>query len=304
MDKLTSMQVFAKVAQAGSFAKAADQLDLSRAMVTKHIANLEASLGARLFNRTTRSLSLTEAGAAYRERCVQILSEIEEAESSITRLSSEPKGVLRMTAPPSFGIFHLGPAVAEYLTLHPEVGIDITLSDRNVDLAEEGLDLAIRIAKLPDSNLIAQPLAQSRMLVCGAPVYFKKHGIPRHPRELEHHNCLRFTYWEIQNDWAFETEEGPLSMRINGTLESNLGDFLRLAAINGLGLILQPTYMVGHDIKAGRLQPVLLEYASPTIDINAVYLHRRHLSAKVRTFVDFLKQRYHPKPSWEDWADA
>jgi DNA-binding transcriptional LysR family regulator len=297
------MQVFTRVAQAGSFAQAANQLGFSRAMVTKYIAHLEAALGARLFNRTTRSLSLTEAGAAYRERCAEILVDVEEAETAVTNLNSKPKGVLRMTAPPSFGIFHLAPAVAEYLRIYPEAEVNIMLNDRNADLAEEGLDLAVRISKLPDSNLIAQTLATSRMVVCGAPAYFERHGVPRYPRDLEHHNCLRFTYWEIiqKNEWKFTSPEGTISIQVTGTLESNIGDFLRLAAINGLGLVLQPSYMVGEDIKAGHLLPVLLDYESPGLEINAVYLHRKHLSAKVRTFVDFLKQRFQPRPYWDDW---
>jgi DNA-binding transcriptional LysR family regulator len=302
MDKLTSMGVFARVSQAGSFAKAAAELGLSRAMVTKHIAHLEACLGARLLNRTTRSLSHTEAGAAYRERCMEILADIEEAETAITQLNSEPKGLLRMTAPPAFGISHLAPAVADFLHSYREVSINITLSDRQVDLAEEGLDLAIRIGKLPDSNMIAKTLASSRLVVCAAPSYFAEHGIPQHPRELKHHNCLRFTYWEIQHDWQFSsTAEGPLPMRVDGRLESNLGDFLRVIAISGLGIVLQPSYIVGEDIKAGRLQPILLDFEPAPLEIKAVYLHRKHLSAKVRTFVDFLKQRFEPLPYWEQW---
>jgi len=282
MDKLSSMRVFARVAQAGSFARAAEQLGMSRAMVTKHVISLENTLGTRLLNRTTRKLSLTEVGRAYRDRCVQILAEVEEAE---------------------FGSYHLGPAAADFMELYPEVEVMLTLNDRMADLAEEGFDLAIRIARVPDANLIAQKLAHARMAVCGSPRYFEKHGIPKHPEDLRHHNCLRYTY-RVVNEWEFNTPDGKIAVPVHGTLESNIGDALRMAAMQGLGLVLQPTYMVGHDIKAGRLLPVLMDYEPVGVDINAMYLHRRHLSAKVRTFVDFLKRRYQPVPYWDDWKEV
>lgn len=301
MDKLTSMQVFARVAQAGSFAAAAEQLNMSRAMVTKHVAHLENSIGVRLLNRTTRRLSLTEEGRAYRERCVQILEEVEETEAAVSQLSAQPRGTLRLTAPTSFGTYHLAPAAADYMARYPEVDIDLTLFDRWADLAEEGLDLGIRVGRMEDSNLIARPLAQARMVVCGAPSYFERHGIPEHPEDLVHHNCLRYALRMPQDLWQFHGPDGPVAVRINGNLRSDVGDALRLAALAGLGLVLQPSYMLGKEIKAGRLRVVLPDFEPTPASIYAVYLHRRHLSAKVRTFVEFLQQRFQPRPYWEEW---
>ena len=300
MDKLTGMRVFARVAQAGSFAKAAEQLGMSRAMVTKHVMSLENHLGIRLLNRTTRRLSLTEVGVAYRDRCTQILAEIEEAELAAGQLQTQPRGMLRVTAPTSFGIFHLAPAVADYMRVFPDVEVSLTLNDRILDLADEALDLSIRISVLKDSSLVAQKIAHARTAVCGSPDYLQRHGVPKHPSELVNHNCLRYVY-RARDEWDFHGPQGPLTVPVYGTLESTVGDALRLAAINGAGLVFQPTYMVGEDLINGRLQAVLTEYEPQSVDIYAVYLHRKHLSAKVRTFVDFLKARYSPNPYWDEW---
>ena len=301
MDKLTSMQVFTQIAKAKTFAGAAEQLGMSRAMVSKHVLRLENSLGVRLLNRTTRRLSLTEVGTAYYERCVQILAEVEETELAVTQLNSEPRGTLNIDSPTSFGTFHLAPAIAEFIHLYPDMKVKLTLTDRAVDLAEEGLDVAIRVGKLPDSSLIARKLAPARMAVCGSPEYLKRRGVPQHPDDLKNHNCLLYSLRTPQNEWQFNVSGREYSVRVSGNLKSHVGDSLRLAAIHGLGLILQPTYMVGKDLRSGKLQAVLADYEPTAKDINAVYLHRRHLSAKVRTFVDFLQARFQPTPYWDEW---
>ncbi|MBP1150243.1 MULTISPECIES: LysR family transcriptional regulator [Methylocaldum] len=305
MDKLTSMLVFTKVAKAGSFASAAKELGLSRAMATKHVMQLENGLGIRLLNRTTRNLSLTEVGMVYLERCLQILDEMEEMEIAVTRLQTEPRGTLKVNATPFFGAYHLAPAIAAYMEAFPEVNVELVLQAGYIDLIEEGFDLAIHLDEMRDSSLIARKLGSSQRIVCGSPQYFNKHGIPKTPDDLRKHNCLTNSSLPPRDQWQFSIPGGETTVvKVTGNMEANVADALRMAAINGLGLVLLPTYMVGQDIRKGRLNPVLTDYVPAPLEIHAVYPHRKHLSAKVRTFVDFLSERFHPKPYWEDWADA
>jgi len=292
MDKLTSMLVFTKVAKAGSFAAAAKELGLSRAMATKHVMQLENGLGIRLLNRTTRNLNLTEVGAVYLERCRQILDDMEEMELAVTRLQTEPRGLLKVSASPFFGSYHVAPAITAYMEVYPDVHVDLILQTSYADLIEEGFDLAIQLDELQDSSLIARSLGTSQRVVCGAPAYFKKHGTPKTPEDLKNHNCL------VNLSPGGES----LTVKVSGSLQANVADALRIAALSGLGLVILPTYMVGQDIRKNRLQAVLTEYVPAPLEIHAVYPHRKHLSAKVRTFVDFLHERFHPKPYWEEWA--
>ncbi len=303
MDKLTAMKVFLEVARQGSFTAAAEHLGISRAMATKHLAQLENNLGVRLLNRTTRRLNLTEVGQAYRERCQNILAEIDETELAVTQLHSQPRGILKVTAPTSFGAFHLAPAAADFMREYPEVSIDLELSDRFLDLVDEGMDMGVRVGMLEDSSLIARLLTRTRMVVCGSPAYFAEFGRPERPDDLRQHRCLQFGYAVTTTvQWEFEIGGQPHSVQVNGPLRSNIGDALRMAAIQGTGLIRMPTYLVGKDISSGRLQAVLEDFEPESRPIHAVYMHRRHLSAKVRAFVDFLYQRFQPYPYWEDWA--
>jgi len=305
MDKLTSMKVFARVAKSGSFAGAAKELGISRAMATKHVMFLENSLGVRLLNRTTRKISLTEAGTAYLERCQQILEDIEETELSVTQLHTEPQGLLRISTPPFFGTFHLAPTIAAYLEQYPKVRVDLVVRGGLVDVVAEGLDLAIRLGEQPDSSLIARRLASSPRVVCGAPAYFDKHGVPENPQDLRQHNCLVNWGFEPHDYWRFTDPDGEtITVRVSGNFQANTADPLRLAAIHGLGLVVLPTYIVGQDLSKNRLVTVLEDYGLPSMDIFAVYPHRRHLSAKVRTFLDFLAERLHPVPYWEKWRAA
>jgi DNA-binding transcriptional LysR family regulator len=299
------MLVFTKVAKAGSFASAAKELGLSRAMATKHVMQLENGLGIRLLNRTTRNLSLTEVGMVYLERCLQILDEMEEMEIAVTRLQTEPRGTLKVNATPFFGAYHLAPAIAAYMEAFPEVNVELVLQAGYIDLIEEGFDLAIHLDEMRDSSLIARKLGSSQRIVCGSPQYFKKHGIPKTPDDLRKHNCLTNSSLPPRDQWQFSIPGGETTVvKVTGNMEANVADALRMAAINGLGLVLLPTYMVGQDIRKGRLTPVLTDYVPAPLEIHAVYPHRKHLSAKVRTFVDFLSERFHPKPYWEDWADG
>jgi DNA-binding transcriptional LysR family regulator len=305
MDKLTSMLVFTKVAKAGSFASAAKELGLSRAMATKHVMQLENGLGIRLLNRTTRNLSLTEVGMVYLERCLQILDEMEEMEIAVTRLQTEPRGTLKVNATPFFGAYHMAPAIAAYTEVYPDVNVDLILQAGYVDLIEEGFDLAIHLDELRDSSLIARKLGSSQRVVCGSPAYFKKRGTPKTPDELRKHNCLINSSLPPRDQWVFSVPGGETTVvKVSGTMQSNVADALRMAALSALGLVLLPTYMVGQDIRKNRLQAVLTDYVPASLEIHAVYPHRKHLSAKVRTFVDFLHERFHPKPYWEEWAKA
>ncbi len=297
MDKLTSMRVFVEVARRGTFGAAAEQLGLSRAMATRHVAHLENLLGVRLLHRTTRRLSLTGEGEAYLERCRQILDEIEETELAVARLGSSPRGTLRLSAPVSFGSHQLTPAIAAYQDAYPEVAVELVLNDRIADLAEEGIDLAVRVGPLDDSRLIARPVACARMRVCAAPAYLAQRPEPRTPGDLAAHNCLRYAYRSPL--WVFRRAGREYPVTVHGDFESNVGDALRLAALAGRGVVMLPTYMTGDDLAAGRLQPLLADYELARVPVHAVYLHRRHLSAKVRTFVEFLVERFASTPAWE-----
>jgi DNA-binding transcriptional LysR family regulator len=273
-------------------------------MVSKHVSRLESRLGVRLLNRTTRSVGLTEAGAAYRDRMKELLQDFDETEQSVAKLSTEPRGTLRIMAPTSFGSFHLARAIADFRILYPEVDADLVLTDRPADLVEEGLDLAIRVGELEDSNLVARKLAETRVVVCGAPQYLQAHGRPGHPDELRDHNCLVYTGRQLGSEWPFRIDGEVRLDRVTGHVRSNIGDALRIAAIQGAGLVQMPTYMVGLDIAAGRLEPVLEAFEPPPRPVFATYLYRRYLSAKVRTFVNFLSERYYPTPYWEHWTAA
>ena len=298
MDKLSSMKVFLQVARLGSFSAAADNLAISKAMVSKHIKRLEDSLNIQLFNRTTRSISLTEVGTVYRDRIKEILNDIEETELSVSKLSSEPRGTLRIMAPTSFGSFRLSRAITEYLTQYPNVSIELFLAERTPDLVAEGIDLAILIGVLEDSSLFARKIADARMIVCGASAYFEKYGIPQKPEDLLQHNCLLQTT-RVGETWSFKSGNGYKRIDVQGNLKSNAGDALRIAAIRGCGLVNLPVYMVDKDIKHGSLIPVLVEFEAPKLPIHAVYLHRMHLSGKVRTFVDYLYNRFQSNPILE-----
>ncbi len=302
MDKLSSIKVFQQVARLGNFTTAAETLGISKAMASKHVSQLENQLGVRLLNRTTRHLSLTEAGSAYRERIGGILDEMEEIELAVGKLSSEPRGTLRVMAPPSFGSFHLTRAIADYRKQYRNVSFDLIFTERPPDIVEEGLDLAIYIGELEDSSLVARQLTQSRLVISASPDYLQKHGIPETPSDLSQHNCLILSSRTQMGEWAIIDEGEVSSVRVTGDIRSHTGDALRIAAIKGCGFIQLPTYLVGADIKAGKLKPILEQNEPPARPIYAVYLHRRHLSAKVRTFVDFLYDRYQSVPYKEHWT--
>ncbi|HZD24646.1 MAG TPA: LysR family transcriptional regulator, partial [Alphaproteobacteria bacterium] len=284
------------------FTAAARSLGLSKSAVSKQVARLEDRLGARLLNRTTRKLSLTEVGEAFYERCARIVEEAQAAEAEVSNLAAAPRGRLRVNAPMTFGTMHLGPAIADFMALYPELEVELVLDDRFVDLVQEGFDVAVRITSLTDSSLIARRIAPSRHVVCGAPAYFQRHGVPQSPAELRDHVCLRYSYGPTSSVWPFNGPDGPVEVPVNGKLLVNNGEVLREAALAGVGLIASPTFIIGDALREGRLKPVLCDYIPRERTIHAVYPHRRHVLPKVRAFVDFLAQRFGPEPYWDAGA--
>ena len=292
MDRLAAMQTFTKVVETGSFTKAADALGISRTMATVHVGRLEEHLRVRLLNRTTRRLSLTEAGSAYYERCSTLLAEMASLDSSLEAMAEEPAGVLKMSAPVSFGVLHLAAALAEFAERHPAVRFDVSLNDRTVDLVEEGYDLAIRIARLVDSSLVARRIASTTLCVCASPDYVKRHGAPKHPRELAARQCLGYAYAGTGDKWMLEGPDGTTEVRVRVESRANNGDLLRMLAVHGHGIALLPDFIVADDLKAGRLAQLLPKHHAGELGIFAVYPSRKFLSAKVRTLVDFLVRHF------------
>lgn len=291
MDIVGAMRVFVAVVETGSFAAAAARLDMSRAMASKQVAALEDHLGARLLNRTTRRLSLTESGATFHERSVQILADLAEAEQIAGRFAATPRGVLKITMPLAYGLHCLGAVLADYAARHPQVRLDVSLSDRKAELVEEGFDLAIRIGALPESGLVARRLGATRSIVCASPAYLARHGTPAAPEALARHACLGYTLASTGDEWRLEGTSGRVAVRCAGPIRADNGDMLRLAALSGAGLILQPEFIVAGDLAAGRLVRVLPDWTSAELGIHALYPSRKHLSAKVRTFIDFVGER-------------
>lgn len=299
IDIVASMRVFTAVVDAGSFAGAADKLDLSRGMATRYVAQLEGHLGVRLLNRTTRKLSLTEAGNDYYERAAQVLNMVEEAQSSVAHDVSVPRGTLRVTSSHAFGVRHLGWAITEYLQQYPGVQVDVTLNDRMVDLVEEGFDLGIRVAEKIDPGLVARKLTRARIVACASPGYLKKHGTPTLPEELVDHNCLSYAYVSLPNEWHFRRQGVQRKVLVSGDLRGNSGDILRNAAIEGLGVILQPTFLVYEALREKKLVRILPDWEADELTVFAVYPNRKFLPAKVRSFIDFLAARFGPEPYWD-----
>jgi DNA-binding transcriptional LysR family regulator len=299
MDKLESLKTFTTVVRHASFSAAARELRLSRQAVSKYVIDLEQELGVQLLVRTTRSVAPTENGQAYYERCLAILADLEEADLAVTRLQAEPRGILRVNAPMSFGTLHLGRAVADLMGQYPELQVALVLSDEFVDAVQEGFDVTLRIGDLPSSSLIARRIAPARRVVCAAPAYLAQHGIPLHPDDLRHHACLTYGYLATGTQWKLTGPDGDHWINVPWTLCSNNGEVLRDAATQGRGLALLPSFIAGADLQEGRLRTVLTDYKAPEISLYAVYPQTRHLSVKVRVFIDFLVARFGGRPYWD-----
>ena len=302
MDRFGAIRVFAQVVESGSFAKAAERLGLSTSATSRHVADLEAHLQTRLLNRTTRRVSLTESGRAFYERSVQLLADLEEAEQEAARAAVVPRGTIRLTTSVNFGVRHLAPAIADFLAQHRELRFEVSLSDRVVDLVEEGFDLAVRVGNAGSENVVARKLGETRLVPCAAPAYLAAHGAPEMPEDLERHNCLTYEYVTPRNLWRFHDATGrERAVRVSGTLHTNNGDLLAEAAARGAGIVFEPAFIVGPDVRAGRLVPLLQDFMAPPLPIYAVYPSRKHLSAKVRSFVEFLVERF---AHGQDWSAA
>jgi DNA-binding transcriptional LysR family regulator len=302
MDRLRAFEVFVTVVSRGSFTRAADALETSPANVTRYMNELEAHLGTRLLNRTSRKLSLTEGGETLYARCKSILDDVAETEGLVSSASVEPRGRLRINAPVSFGILHLAPLWPEFMRKYPEVQLDVALIDRVVDIVEEGYDLAIRISSAGSTNHAARKLATSKNMLCASPAYLARYGYPAAPADLVEHRCIGYSYAATGDEWQLiDGESKAHTVKVNCHMRTNNGDTARAAALAGQGVIWQPTFLVGNDLRTGKLVQVLPEYRLPDIDVLAVYPSRRHLSARVRAVIDFLVEAFDGLPPW-DWT--
>lgn len=299
MDRFAELKAFVEVVRAGAFVKAADALGQSKTAVSRQVSELEKRLGVRLLTRTTRRLSLTEEGQRFHEHARTVLADLDSAEADVMTRAREVTGLLRITAPLSFGILQLAPLWPEFRARHPGATLDVTLGDRVVDLVDEGYDLAVRIARLPDSTLVSRRLAGTRMVVCAAPAYLRKHGKPRAPSELAEHATLAYSYWSSGDDWHFEGPDGPATVRVRPWLRTNNGDTCRAAALAGHGIVMQPSFLVGDDLRRKALVELLPEYRAAELGVYAVYPTRRYLLPRVRAMVDFLAERFRDPP----WAN-
>jgi DNA-binding transcriptional LysR family regulator len=299
MDRFQALAAFAKVVELGSFAKAADRLDVSTSAISRQVAELEAHLEVRLLNRTTRRLSLTEAGQSFYERSVQLLADLDEVESSVRAAALVPKGTLRITCGVTFGIRYLAAALAEFGARHPQLVFDLDLSDRTVDLVEEGFDLAIRIGPVGQQGVVSRRLGWTELVCCAAPSYLAKHAAPTTPDDLAQHQCLTYTQVPVPNAWKFEARDGTLhTVRIHPRHRANNGRMLVSLAAAGAGIVNEPDFVIAPEVEAGRLVRLLPDFRPTRSPISAVYPSRRHLSAKVRTFVDFLAERFAKEQPW------
>ncbi len=300
MGRFENMAAFIRVVEAGSISGAADGLGVAKSAVSRRLKELEEHLGVELFHRTTRSMNLTDSGRAFYHQSVRILEDVLEAEHATSQAHETLKGSLKIALPSTFGLMHMGPAINEFLQAHPEIEFDLDFNDREVDLIQEGFDLAIRIAKLPDSSLIARRLAPIQFVMCASPVYLERMGMPESPDQLREHQCLVYSLLRDYEYWYLTDSTGKeIRIKINPYLKASTGEFLKDAAVEGLGIILLPSFIAYKEIERGALVPILKDYKIPQIDAYAIYPQTRHLSQRVRAFVDFLVKRFEGTPYWD-----
>ncbi len=300
MRRFRNLEAFIAVVEAGSFTAAAERLDIAKSAVSRRISALEERLGAQLLRRTTRRLSLTETGKSFYEHSARILADLDEAEAAVAQEHGELRGNLRVALPLSFGTRHMYEPIAEFNRRHPRVSFDLDLNDRRIDLIAEGVDVAVRIGRLADSTLIARRLFEARTVVCASPEYLERRGIPKTPDELAKHDCLVYSNLPDPDKWAYTDGEGIRhSIEVSVAMTASSGDFLCASARQGLGLALQPTFIAGELISRGELRPVLTDYQWPITPAYAIYPPTRHLSYRVREFIDFLVERFSGVPYWD-----
>ncbi len=297
MDKFQEMQAFAAVVDAGSFVGAAEALKVSKTAVSRLVGELEARLGTRLMHRTTRRLSLTDEGERFHQRCRELLAGVEEAEAEVTARSGSAIGQLRVNVPVSFGLLHLARLWPAFMARHPQVVLEVNLSDRLVDLVDEGYDLAVRITRPSSSSLVGRQLSSTRLVLCASPEYLRRHGTPTHPSELARHAVMAYTLLSTGEHWSFTGPEGEVSVRVAPRMRSNSGDTCCAAALAHQGIVLQPSFLVGAHLQSGALQEMLPQYRSIELGVYALYPSRKHLTPKVRALVDFLAEAF-ATPTW------
>jgi len=299
-DRLNGMRVFAQVVESRSFSAAAEKLHMSKSLASRHVSALEKALAVKLLNRSTRKLSLTDAGAQFYEHCARIVQEAELAEQTLTRTQSEPAGLVKVTATPAFAVRHVLPALADFYEKYPKIRVQISCSNRPVDLGEAGFDLGVRVASNPDPNLVARKLATNRSVLCASPEYIKRHGMPRRIEDLGKHECVLFPPLTPKGVWTFRRDKQKYSVPVSGGFETDEMDAVRAAITAGLGIGFLPVYMVSDALRQGGLIPLLRQYqVVPESAIYLVYLPNRTLSSRVRALIEFLMDRFTPIPPWE-----
>ncbi|MFM8548722.1 MAG: LysR family transcriptional regulator [Betaproteobacteria bacterium] len=299
MDKDQDMRVLTAVVDAASVVGAGDALGMSKAAVSRHVSDLEQRLGVRLMHRTTRKLSLTSEGEVFLARSRDILASIEASEAELSTRSVTASGLLKISVPVSFGIRHLAPLWSEFLANHPQVTLDVQLADRVIDLVEEGFDLAVRIARLPDASLISRQLASTRLVLCAAPSYLKRRGTPQHPSELAQHDVMGYSLMAMGDQWQFTGPDGPVSAKVRPRMWTNNGDSCVAASLAGAGIQLQPTFLIDQELASGQLVEILPQFRSAELGIYAIYPSRKFVLPKVRALVDFLASKLGQVPWME-----
>jgi len=299
MYDLNQMIIFAHVVNEQSFSAASRKLGMTKSSVSKAVAKLEHALGASLLNRSTRHLSLTEIGASFYDYCTRISYEAEEAQQMIESLNAQPRGVLKVAASVAFGTLHIAPAIGAFMDRYPQLEIDMTITDRLVDVTEEGYDVVIAITRDLPQSLVARKLAPIRRNLCATPKYFEQHGIPVMPQELVKHNCLDYIHSGDKGLWRFNGPEGEVTVNVAGRLRINDDEALSQVVLGGFGLALLPTFIIGKDLQAKRLKSVLSEYIPVEQHVYALYLPKRNLPLKTRVFIDYLSERFGAEPYWD-----
>ena len=301
MDRFADLTTFNAVVETGSFTAAAERLEADKSVVSRRIAALEDRLGVQLLRRTTRQLSLTDTGKSFYEHSSRIVSDLLEAESAVLQQHGKLSGRLRVALPLSFGIRHMGAPIDRFNARHPDVFFDLDLSDRLVDLLQNDIDVAVRIGRLTDSTLIARRLFESRTVVCASPAYLEKHGVPQEPADLVGHDCLTYSLVNDPDRWDWFDDQGEHhSVQVKAVMSANNGDLLSQAAADGLGIVMQPTFIAHAYVRAGQLVPILEDTRWPSTPAWAVYLPTRHLSYRVREFIDFLVDYFADTPYWDE----
>ena len=304
MDRFEEMRNFVRIVDAGSITRAADTTHIAKSAISRRLSELEDRLNVQLINRTTRRMTLTDAGRRFYDESQRILGDLEDVEGQLNLSETSLTGRIRLAAPSAFGLAHLTPAITEFAKIHPELKFEIDFNDRHIDLIEDGFDLALRISKLADSRMMARRLAPVSGLVLASPSYWDKHGRPKKPEDLSKHPCIEYAY-RSHSGWRYESPRGKTgSVRINEVMSANHANFIRDAAIAGLGIVLQPTFICNQAIEEGLLEPVLMQYRWIDLELFAIYPNTRHLPNRIRVFIDYLVELWGDEPYWDECYDC